>query len=167
VRLGPRALAGVTIAVAQQEGFELRPAAPQVLHGVGARPAEVAHGLVAGGGHMHRGQLTGPVQAGQLARVAPVGLHPVATAARDQRRRHDGAMDFQLGAAAREDEPGRSRFVTDPQFGARMGFLQFGEHPLQSVQIVGDGAIGAGFAAAPFGAGAGDVLRVDIESEEQ
>lgn len=109
VRLGPRAFARVTVAVAQEEGFELRPAAPLILHRVGAGAAEVAHGFIAGVGHMHRRQLAGPVQPRQLQRVAPVGLDPVPAPARDQRRGHDGAVDLQLREPPCDDETRRPR----------------------------------------------------------
>ena len=48
-----------------------------------------------------------------------------------------------------------------------MGLLQFGEDLLQGVQVVGDGAVEAGFAAPAFGERDGDVFRMDIESDEQ
>ena len=48
-----------------------------------------------------------------------------------------------------------------------MGLLQFGEDLLQTVQVIGDGAVDAGFAAPAFGEGDGDVFRMDIESDEQ
>ena len=48
-----------------------------------------------------------------------------------------------------------------------MGFPKFREDLLQGVQIVGDGAVGAGLASPTFGQGKGDVLRVDIESDEE
>ena len=57
--------------------------------------------------------------------------------------------------------------MTDAQFGSRMGFPKFREDLLQGVQIVGDGAVGAGLASPAFGKGNGDVLRVDIESDKQ
>jgi hypothetical protein len=48
-----------------------------------------------------------------------------------------------------------------------MGLLQFGEDLLQGVQVIGDGAVEAGFPAPAFGQGNGDVFRMDIESDEQ
>ena len=85
------------------------PTSPLILHRVGAGTAEVAHRLIAGVGHMHRRQFARPVQPRQLQRVAPVGLDPVPAPARDQRRGHDGAVDFELRAAARDDEARRPR----------------------------------------------------------
>jgi hypothetical protein len=40
----------------------------------------------------HRGQVSAAQQAGQLERVAAVGLDPVATSGRDQRRGHHHAL---------------------------------------------------------------------------
>ena len=145
----------------------MRPRPAQVLHGVGAGAAEVAHGLVVRVGHMHGGQLPGPMQAGQLERVAPVGLHSVPGAARDQGRGDDRAVDLQLGESPRQDKAGRPRLVTDPQFRPRMSLAQFGEDLFQGVQIVGDGAVKADFAAPAFGQGHGDVFGVDVESDEE
>ena len=48
-----------------------------------------------------------------------------------------------------------------------MGLFQFGKDRLQGVQVVGDGAVEAGFPAPAFGHGNGDVFRMDIESDEQ
>ena len=62
---------------------------------------------------------------------------------------------------------GDASSITTPQFRSGMGLAQPGENLLQGVQIVGDGAVGAGFAAPAFGQGDGDVLRVDIESDEE
>jgi hypothetical protein len=84
VRLTPRALARVTIPVAQKESLELRAAAPQILHRVGARTTEIAHGFVTRLGHVHRAQFARPVQPRQLARIAPVRLDPIPRTARDQ-----------------------------------------------------------------------------------
>jgi hypothetical protein len=39
-----------------------------------------------------------------------------------------------------------------------MGLLQFGEDLLQGVQVIGDGAVEAGFPAPAFGQGNGDVF---------
>jgi len=141
VRLGPRTLAGVTVAVAEQESFALRPPAPQVLHRVGPRPAEIAHGFVARLRHMDRGQFTRPVQARELEGVAPIGLDPLAWPRGDQRGRHDRAGNLQLPQSPREDKAGRPRFIADPQLDAGMGLPEFGEDLLQGVQIMGDGAV--------------------------
>ena len=107
------------------------------------------------------------MQPGQLARVAPIGLHPVAGAARDQRGGDHRAVDLELRAAAREDEPRWPRLVTDAQFGPGTGLLQFGQDLLQGMQIVGDAAVAAGLAATSFGERKGDIFGVDVESDEQ
>lgn len=151
----------------EEREYKLRPAAPLILDRVGAGTAEVAHRFIAGVGHMHRRQFARPVQPRQLERVPPVGLDPVPAPARDQRRGHDGAVDLQLRAAARDDEARRPRLIADPQLGPGMGLFQFGKDLLQAVQVIGDGAVEASFAAPAFGEGDGDVFRMDIESDEQ
>ena len=76
-------------------------------------------------------------------------------------------MDLELRAAAGEDEAGRPRLVADPQCGFGMGLPEFGKDLLQGMQIVGDGAVNAGFAAPAFGERDGDVFGMDVESGKQ
>ena len=87
---------------AAKRRLQLRSPAPQVLHGVGARAAQVAHGLVVGIRHVHRRQLPRAVQARQLQRVAPVGLDALAAPARgNERRGHDGAVRSSIARSRR------------------------------------------------------------------
>ena len=76
-------------------------------------------------------------------------------------------MDLELAKPPRQHEAGRTRFVTDAQFDSGMGLPELGENLLQGVQIIGNTAIGAGLAPASFGEGDGDLLGVDIESDEE
>ena len=62
------------------------PAADEVLVGVLASAAQVAHRLVLGRRRMHLGQKPGAEQLGQLAGVTTIGLDAIARLARDQRR---------------------------------------------------------------------------------
>ena len=120
VGLGPRALAGVTAAVAPQEGLELRPAPAQVpfdcaqglrLHGVGPRPAAVAHGLVAGVGHMHRRQFARPVPFGFAQ-----GLRQPGQVAAALRRRPSGkGSALWLSRSARLSASRRSVLIRSPE----------------------------------------------------
>jgi hypothetical protein len=113
-------------------------------------------------------QLAGPVQPRQLARVAPVGLDPLAATDRDQGWGNNCAVDLELREPPREHEAGRPRLVADAQFGPGMGLPELGKDLLQRVQVVGDGAVKAHFAAAAaFGRGDGDAFGVDIKSKEQ
>ena len=76
---------------------------------------QVAHRLVRLVGHPHRGQLAGPQQAGELLRVAPVRLDPVAGLARDQRRRDHGAAVAEPGQLPVEPIAGRTGLVAEVQ----------------------------------------------------
>ena len=130
-------------------------------------PGSIAHRLVAGLGDVHRAQLAGPVQPRQLARVAPIGLDPLSHAARDERGRHDRAVDPQLRATPREHETRRPRLIADAQLRAAMGLLEFRENLLHGVQIIGDRAVEARLPAAAFGECEGQAFGVDVESEKQ
>ena len=99
--------------------------------------------------------------------IAPVGLDLIARLARDERRGDDDALDPQLLEPAGDDEAARAGFVADAHrtFGRA---AQLGDETLERVQIVGDGAEVAHFAAAPpFGPDGGDGILVDIKSEEE
>ena len=93
VALAPGFLAAVPDpAPAQQHLAHPMAAAHQILMGVLARAAQVAHRFVLNRGRMDLRQQPGAEQLSQLARVTTVGLDPIARLARDQRRRdHDAA----------------------------------------------------------------------------
>ena len=78
VGLRPVGLAGVGHAVAQHEAEQLLLGAAARLDGVGARAAEVAHGLVGGGRDVDRVELSGAQQAGELLGVFLVTAIPIA-----------------------------------------------------------------------------------------
>jgi hypothetical protein len=63
----------------------------QVLTGIVARPAQVANGFLRGGRRADRRQQTRPSQFDELARIAAIGLDPLARLSGNQRRRHDVA----------------------------------------------------------------------------
>ena len=65
--------------------------------------------------HPYRGQLARPQQTGQLHRIAPVGLHPVARPARDQRRGNHSTTVPQGDKLAIQPVARRSRFVAQMQ----------------------------------------------------
>ncbi len=67
----------------------------------------------------------------------------------------------------RQDKAGRPRLVADPQFHARMGLLEFGENLLQGMQIIGNAAVKTGRGSVAGSEADGDVLLVDIESDEK
>jgi hypothetical protein len=115
VRRRPGLAAGEHPVVAQQEALELLPGPTHRLHRGRARPHQVAHRLVRRVGHPHPGQLPGPQQARQREGVAPVGLHPVAGPARDQRGRHHRAVVAQRGDLPVQAVAARAGLVADPE----------------------------------------------------
>jgi hypothetical protein len=66
VRFAPVGLAGVPVAVSQQEGHELLLGALHLCYGIRAAPADIPDHLVLHVGDVNGGQLTGPVQPCQL-----------------------------------------------------------------------------------------------------
>jgi len=69
VRRVPTRLAAILVTQPQEQRLELLPAAPQVVDGVGPRPAQITQRLVRGLGHVDRRQLARAMVAGQLDRV--------------------------------------------------------------------------------------------------
>ena len=147
VRHAPRGLLAVAVAVAKQEGFELVAAAAQVLHGIGARAAEIADGFVALVGHMHGGQLAGAVQPGEHACIATVGLDLVARAFRRERGGDDIAGDAPLLQTPRQHEAAGSGLITNAQFLARMA--QPAQQFFDVLQVAGDDPVAPDFSVAP------------------
>ena len=84
VQLGP-CRPPVMAGLAQQEPGKLLACPAQAVHRIKPRPHQIAHRLVLGIRYPHRRQLAGPMQLGQAAGIAPVGLDPVARSLRDQR----------------------------------------------------------------------------------
>ena len=76
VLAGPTSPGAIDPAVPQEEGLQ-PPAGPAaVIDQIGPGPAQVPDRLLARGGDADGDQLAGPVQPGQPAAVAPVGLGP-------------------------------------------------------------------------------------------
>jgi hypothetical protein len=92
VRFGPRALAGVTGAVAQKEGFELGAAASQILDRIGPSATKITHGFVAGLRNVDRGQISRAMRASQFDRIASIRFNAVAAAVGDERGSDDAAV---------------------------------------------------------------------------
>ena len=115
VKLGPRRLRLAEDPPVPQQPLEhpvtrRRPRAAQII----TRAEQIAEPLELGGRGMHEPQHpggTGP----KLLRVAPVCLHPVARAERDQRRRHDIARHPELREQPPQREPATPRLVADRQ----------------------------------------------------
>ncbi len=64
--------------LAQQESRQLLACLTQCAHRRQARPNQITNSLVRLIGNPYRGQLTRPVQLGQIDRIAPISLNPVA-----------------------------------------------------------------------------------------
>jgi hypothetical protein len=62
----------------------------------------------------YRGQFTSAVQIGQVDRIPPVGLDPIARFARDERRDDNNTSMSSLGQLALDTVAARSSFVTEP-----------------------------------------------------
>ena len=160
----PRRFAGDAMAVTQEEGFELAHGAALVIDGIGAGPAEIPDTFIHDIGHMHGGEFTGTVEAGEHEGVAPVRFDPVAFCLWDQRRGGDHAGNALFGEMPGDHKSGRAGFITDAQFFA--GMPQFGEDGIQRAQVAGDFSVSAHFAfAGGVGSGDADGVGVDIESD--
>ncbi len=132
-----------------------------VLLGGLARAHEVAQRFVGGIGDPDRGEIAGAVTAGELLRVAPVRLHPIARLHRDEGGGHDLAVDPKPGELPVEDVATGAGFVTHAEVlaGAELAD-QLGD---------GLGAIGKDPEGADlpiwFCHGDGDGLGVDIQTD--
>jgi hypothetical protein len=104
-------------------------AAHQILMGILARAAQVAHGLVFNRRRMHLGQQSRTQQLRQLARVTTIGLDPIARLARDQRRRHHHALGARLPDPALQRVAAGTRFVTEANLAASSQTLHLPHHP--------------------------------------
>src|ERR1700682_3329012 len=75
----------VMMAMPQQEPGQLLASRTQGAHSRQTRTHEIADRLMCLIRNPDRGQFTGPVQLGEVDRIAPVSLDPVTGLARDQR----------------------------------------------------------------------------------
>jgi hypothetical protein len=64
----------------------------------------------------NRGQFTGAVQLGEVDRIPPIGLDPLAWLSRDQRWCDDGAFVSRSGELPLDAVTTWSGFITEPQF---------------------------------------------------
>ena len=76
-------------AVAQEKLREPMARAEEIGADIFATPEQIARGFFLLGRNMNRRQRAGPIQHGELAGIAPIGLDAIARATRDQGRRDD------------------------------------------------------------------------------
>ncbi|GAA5497493.1 hypothetical protein Rhal01_03689 [Rubritalea halochordaticola] len=110
---GPVGLAFVVEADAQKERSKALFGTGEVITGIRAGAADIAHGFVQGGRDAHGGDVAVAEGFGDEFGVAFVGLDLFAGFAFGFGWRHDDAFDAQLDELAGEHEAGRSRFVAD------------------------------------------------------
>ena len=162
---GPGALGRVAEPVPQKERFESVTGSGAIVHGVGASAAQVPDRLVGGIRHIHRREVAGTQQAGELFGIPPVGLDFVSGLFRDQRGGHDHAGDTELLEPPSDDESARPRLIADVQRGLPVA-PDPAQELFQRVEVVGDRPRLAHFTGAPpFGHGCGDRFFVDIEPD--
>jgi hypothetical protein len=148
--------------VPDEELPEPVPRRSEVLANVVPGADEVSNRLLLRARDGDRGELAGAEKPRELGRVASVGLHPVARANRDERRRDDLARDAHRCELSAQLEAARSRFVAAPQLVrlAREALERPTDH-LLVVRDVGDDGL-------PRLAHQGrddDALGVDVEAD--
>ena len=86
---------------------------------------QVPHRLVLRFGHINARQFPGPIQAGQVVGIPPVGLDPLAGFAGDLGGTDQDAVQSVRPQAAAQGKAARPRFVTELQRQAGLGGLKF------------------------------------------
>ena len=166
VGLAPVGFALVTVAVAEQEGFEPETGPPLVIDGIGAGAAEIADRFVSRLGNVDGDEFSGTEQAGDGAGVALIGFEGSAGLFGNEGGSGDQAGHSELFQATRNAEAARTGLVSDLQVGARMSFADRGEGSFDRLEGVGDTAKEADLAFGErFGNGDGDRVFMDIKSE--
>jgi hypothetical protein len=112
--LRPGALAGIALAVPQQERLHLLARLLATAPDVFPRASEIADRFVLGLGHVDGRELAGAVEPRERFGVAPIGLDAIPRAAGNLRRADDGAgesllaqetIDLEAAGAGLVDEP--------------------------------------------------------------
>src|SRR4029077_18861722 len=118
----PGGLAAVAPAVTQHQRLELLACLEPRPHRIDPCPAQVPDRLVALVRDAYRHEFAGAGQAGEVQCIAPVGLDPLARAARDLRGRHHLATIAQRAQLARQGVPARTGLIHHAQ---ALRFAQF------------------------------------------
>jgi hypothetical protein len=101
-----------------------------------ARTYEIADRLMRLIRDPDRSQFTSPMQLGEINRIPPVGLDPVARLSRDQRRSHHNAFMHCSAQLPLDAVTARSGFIAESQFAITAG--QFYRQRLQGSRCVCD-----------------------------
>ena len=126
----------VMAAVAQQEAGQLLTRLAQSAHRRLTCTNEITDRFMGLIGNPDRGQFTGAVQFGEIDRIPPVGLDPLAWLSRDQRWCDDGAFVSRSGELPLDAVATWSGFITEPQFSSRR--RQLDNQRLQGSRRIGD-----------------------------
>jgi hypothetical protein len=143
----PCLLARVDPSVAQHHRRDRLALATQVVHRGLAGADQFPDGLVPLVGDPDRRELAGSMQAGQLRGVPPVGFHPVARLARDERGRDHRAAVAHRDQLPVEPVARRPSFVAEMQPAMALGEL--GNHPAHGSRVRIDLAQIPNFASSP------------------
>ena len=100
---------------AQQELGQPMPRPELILLGCFPLADKITHRLGSLIGNPNRSQISVPVTACQLQGVPTICLHAISRLLRNQARRHNDAVDSQLGQLPVQCEPCRSRFIAGTQ----------------------------------------------------
>ena len=105
----------VVMTVPQQEVGQLLTGLTKCPHRCQTRPHQIADRLMCRVGNPHRRQFASPMQLGEVDRVSPIGLDPLAWLAGDQRRSDHDAVVLRRGQLSLNAVTARSGFVAEPQ----------------------------------------------------
>jgi hypothetical protein len=120
-----------------QEGVEPMPIARQIGMGVGASSDQVAQGFVILIGHPDGIEVAAAQQAGELERIAAVGLHPLVGPPGDLPwSHHYPAVDAERGQLPLHPVPGGASLVGNVELAEPV--LHAGEELAHSSRVVGD-----------------------------
>ena len=152
------------MAMAQEKGGELLTGLTQTADRRKTCAHEIADCLMTRIRNPDRGQLTRPMQLGEIDRVPPVGLDPISRLARDQRRSNDDALVPGEGQLALNPIAARSGLIAEPKHAP--GTRQLRRQSLQSRRRVGDLAILAHLSSlARLGQRHGDRVLVNVKAD--
>jgi hypothetical protein len=111
----PMGLARIADIVPEQEGLETQVSGFEVTDGLFTRSAQLAEGFIFDLGDVHRREITGAHQPGQLHGIASVRFHAVTGLFRKERGRHHPAIIACFAQLAIAPVTARPRFVDKDQ----------------------------------------------------